>query len=140
MPRTGLRQELSPRARLVRQLGVLHRQLRASERNALRRANDIGRLLRTLPLEERAAVLREVGIQRRAGQLYARIADHWDDVKPACSSIRQADVFLRRPRPRVGPFLLPWADSWPELYEKSRIPTILEYEGLDGKRHSAVPS
>src|SRR5581483_488127 len=49
-PRISL--ELSPK---LQQLARLDRELRASERNALRRANDIGRLLRGLSFEEREA-------------------------------------------------------------------------------------
>ena len=75
------------------------------------------------------------GIEKRAGQLYARIAAHWDEVREHCSSIRRADVFLRRPRPRIGPFL--WSD-WLEMYAASKLDPITDYVGLDGITKSAL--
>ncbi len=133
MPR--LAQRVAPAPTLVTQLRRLHRQLLASERNALRRANDIGQVLRGIPPDQRGHVLREAGIMLRAGQLYARIADHWDEVWVACRSIRGADKFLRRPKPRVGPFL--WPD-WLDAFEASKLPPIASYTDHLGRMRSAV--
>ena len=51
------------------------------------------------------------------------------------NSIRRADVFLRRPGARSGPFL--WRD-WPEMYAASKIDPVTDYIGLDGRTKSVL--
>ena len=121
---------LSHRSQLVRELATLYKQLRASERQALQRARQIGELLLDVPANERADVLRKARISPRSGRDYTRIAEHWHEVRQHAASIRQALTVLRRPPPRVGPFL--WLD-WPGLFEASRLRPITEYVDVKGR-------